>query len=101
MTVIPNYDPRNLALHAPCDMCGAPEGVLIFDNGHVSEHQCRECARRHAVYTAAYDNLELLIRQAVKAWLPQWGDLPGIVDLGEQLGQIGFKLREEARAGKL
>lgn len=76
-------------------MCGAPNAVLIFDNGHVSDHQCRACAHRHSLYTAAYENLELLIRQAVKAWLPIWGDLPGVIDLGEQLNQIGHKLHDE------
>lgn len=86
-------------LTAPCDSCGASDGLLIHTYGNCAEHYCKRCAQRNALYTAAYDNLELLVRQAVAAWLPVWGDLPGVIDLHEQLGQIGGKLEDEWKAG--
>lgn len=84
---------------APCDSCGTPEGVIYFYPAGNAEHFCSRCAQRYALYTAAYEQLEHQIRRAVEAWLPIWGNLPGITDLGEQLNQIGHKLQDEFAAG--
>lgn len=83
----------------PCEICGHQEGVLTYRNGRVHDYHCRACTRRTAIYSAAFDHLEFLIREAVRAWLPHWQDLPGVIDLDEHLLQIGVKLHEERKAG--
>ncbi|ALW89614.1 hypothetical protein AUC44_12495 [Deinococcus actinosclerus] len=88
-----------LPLLGPCDMCGAPDGVLAFVNEQFTEHHCPRCTHRHALYTAAYDHLGFLIRQAVTVWLPTWGHLPGVIDLEEQLRQIGAEVHKDYKAG--
>lgn len=68
--------------------------------GHV-EHYCPRCAQRYALYDTAYFQLEAQVRLAVEAWVGIWGTSPGIIDLSEQLGQIGGKLLDEYKAGTL
>ena len=89
--------PDSRELTAKCTMCGAADGVLCQDNGAITEHFCRECTRHHALYTAAYEQLRLLTRQAVRVWLHIWGDLPGMADFEEQLRHVGSQLDDERR----
>lgn len=85
---------RDLSLTGECEMCGAPNGVLIYDNGYVSDHHCPTCARKSALYDAAYAQLDLLIEQAVKAWLTIWEDERLVLDLEAQFSHIGVKMAE-------
>lgn len=64
---------HSLALYGTCDGCGAEEAVLIFDNGQVSEHHCPTCSKQKALYSAASDQMKLLVVQAARAWLSIWG----------------------------
>lgn len=84
--------PRDLSITGPCEMCGAPDGVLIFDNGYVAERQCPRCARSSALYDAAYEQLDLLIQQAVTAWLSIWEGERLVLDLEAQFPHIGARL---------
>lgn len=83
--------------YAACDSCGAPDGVIYHHPEGHTEHYCARCAQRYALYTAAYDQLEAQVRDVVTAWRTIWGTLPGVIDLREQLGQIGIKLDEERK----
>ena len=81
--------------YAPCDSCGAENGVIYHHPEGPTEHYCPRCAQRHALYAAAYDQLEAQVRETVKAWETIWGNLSSTPDFGELLGQIGHKLDEE------
>lgn len=82
-----------------CDC--ATDGVLVFEREGLTEYHCKTCAQRYALYSAAFDHLAFLTRQAVKAWLPNWQGLPGVPDLEEQFRHIGAQMEEEYKAGLL
>lgn len=86
-------------LYGECDACGAANGVAYHHPEGDVGHYCPRCAQRHAVYATAYAQLEAQVRSTVEAWLSVWGTLPGVVDLHEQLLQIGAKVEADYKAG--
>ncbi|GAA5533402.1 hypothetical protein Dalu01_01805 [Deinococcus aluminii] len=85
----------NTLLYGKCTSCLSPDGVIYHDPPYASVYYCPKCAQRQALYQAGQDQLEMLVREGVQAWLSVWGAIPGMVDLGEQLRHIGDKLEEE------
>lgn len=83
--------------YAPCDSCGAANGVIYHHPEGPSEHYCPRCAQRYALFTAAYDQLEAQVRETVEAWNTIWSSVPGMPDLDELLGQIGHTLTAEQK----
>lgn len=85
-----------------CDGCGAP-GLLVWraEGREMHDYYCNRCHRKNALYNAATEQLELLIEQAVLIWLSNWEGEPRVVDLGEQIQQLAWKLEDKYRAGEL
>ncbi len=88
-----------LPLLGECDSCGAANGVIFHHPDGQQEHYCPRCAQRYALYNAAYDQLEAGIREVVEAWVSIWGTIPGVVDLHEQLRQIGAQVEADYKTG--
>ncbi|UQN04968.1 hypothetical protein [Deinococcus sp. QL22] len=84
MTEPHTLTPAAPALTGKCFNCEAPHAVLYFDPPYAPFHLCPECFRRHALYDAAYGQLELLIRESVAAWISVWGETFRRPDLGER-----------------
>ena len=95
-----SYNPRDLSLYGTCDSCSAQGAVLAFDNGETSEHFCPRCIRQTALYNAAFKQLELLLEQAVRAWMISWeGERRAwMSDLDSHFTNIGADLQAKISA---
>ena len=63
-------------LMAPCDGCGAPDGVLCTADGAYRQYQCPTCMQNLALWGAAHDHLRLLYTEALHAWAVTWASVP-------------------------
>ena len=89
------------ALVAPCDGCGAANGIL-FENRHGHrEYQCPKCTQKMALWGAGMDHMTVLFREALEVFKETWGNVPVVMSsLGEMTWHAGMDIGEEIKEQK-
>ena len=89
------------ALVAPCEGCGADNGIL-FENRHGREYQCPKCTQKMALWSGAMDHMTVLYREALNVFKEAWGDVPVVMlSLGEITWHAGMDISEEIKDTKV
>lgn len=85
-------------LTAPCDGCGAPDGVLYVADSAFQQHQCPKCMQNLALWGAAHDHLRLLYTEALHAWAVTWAGVPVVMGSADEITHhTGLEVSAEAR----
>jgi len=83
-------------LTGECDGCGSKDGVLIGTGKGGTDYHCAKCIQDLALYDAAEQHMELLLGEALRAWVIAWGNNPQMMRLlGSIVGDAVAHMQQE------